>query len=180
MYYGLILVSVVMFGINFALNDVYRRLRGSGLQISMESSFVGSLAGLVILLSGVTIPSIIQKPIDDLAKVATPLALFLLGASIDFTKTGAHMKQLSIFVLGKLAVCPLIAVTAAALLGMRNVELASVLIIFGAPTAVNSAVMAQQMGSDGDLATEAVVFTTAFSALTVFLFVFVMKTVGVI
>lgn len=50
MYYGLILVSVVMFGINFALNDVYRRLRGSGLRISMESSFVGSLAGLVVLI----------------------------------------------------------------------------------------------------------------------------------
>lgn len=141
---------------------------------------LGSLAGLVILLSGVTIPSIIQKPIDDLAKVATPLALFLLGASIDFSKTGAHMKQLSVCVLGKLVVCPLIAITVAALLGMRNVELASMLIIFGAPTAVNSAVMAQQMGSDGDLATEAVVFTTAFSALTVFLFVFVMKTIGLI
>ena len=69
---------------------------------------------------------------------------------------------------------------AGALLGMRGVELASLLIIFGAPTAVNSAVMAQQMGSDADLATEAVVFTTAFSALTVFLFVFVLKSLALI
>lgn len=136
---------------------------------------IGSLAGLVLLVTGLPIPSIVQKPIDDLSKVATPLALFLLGASIDFSKTGAHVKQLSMCVLGKLVIFPLAAVVIGALLGMRGVELASLLIIFGAPTAVNSAVMAQQMGSDGDLATEAVVFTTAFSALTVFLFVFVLK-----
>lgn len=141
---------------------------------------LGSLAGLVILLTGFQIPSILQKPIDDLSKVATPLALFLLGASIDFSKTGSHVKQLSLCVLGKLVVFPLMAVAAGALMGMRGVELASLLIIFGAPTAVNSAVMAQQMGSDGDLATEAVVFTTAFSALTVFLFVFALKSFGLI
>ncbi len=139
---------------------------------------IGSLAGLVILLTGLKIPFILQKPIDDLSKVATPLALFLLGASIDFSKTGAHVRQLSLCVLGKLVVFPLLAVLFAALLGMRGVELASLLIIFGAPTAVNSAIMAQQMGSDGDLATEAVVFTTAFSALTVFLFIFALKTLG--
>jgi len=141
---------------------------------------IGSLAGLVILLTGIKLPSIVQKPIDDLSKIASPLALFLLGASIDFSKTGAHAKQLSLCVLGKLVIFPLAAVTAAALFGMRGVELASLLIIFGAPTAVNSAVMAQQMGSDGDLATEAVVFTTAFSALTVFLFVFALKSFGMI
>ena len=141
---------------------------------------IGSLAGLIILITGIRIPSILQKPIDDLSKVATPLALFLLGASIDFSKTGAHVRQLSLCVLAKLVVFPLAAVLAGALMGMRGVELASMLIIFGAPTAVNSAVMAQQMGSDGDLATEAVVFTTAFSALTVFLFVFALKSLVLI
>ena len=132
------------------------------------------------MITGIRIPSILQKPIDDLSKVATPLALFLLGASIDFSKTGAHVRQLSLCVLAKLVVFPLAAVLAGALMGMRGGELASLLIIFGAPTAVNSAVMAQQMGSDGDLATEAVVFTTAFSALTVFLFVFALKSLALI
>ena len=68
----------------------------------------------------------------------------------------------------------------AALFGMRGVELASILIVFGAPTAVASVVMAQQMDSDADLATQAVVFTTAFSAATVFLFVFALKSFGLL
>ena len=44
MYYALILLSVVMFGFNFALNDVYRKKRGSGFAISIELSCVGAVA----------------------------------------------------------------------------------------------------------------------------------------
>ena len=50
MYYGLILISVVMFGGCFALNDQYRKHRGSGLKISLQFSLSSSLAGLVVLL----------------------------------------------------------------------------------------------------------------------------------
>ena len=48
-YYGLILISVIMFGGGFALQDVYRKKRGSGLKVSMESTCIGALAGLVVL-----------------------------------------------------------------------------------------------------------------------------------
>ena len=51
MYYGMIVISVIMFGGCFTLQDVYRSMRGSGLRISLESSFLGSTAGLIILLS---------------------------------------------------------------------------------------------------------------------------------
>jgi drug/metabolite transporter (DMT)-like permease len=50
MYYGIILLSVFMFGGCFALKDVYRGMRGSSFLISMESSAVGAFAGLVVLL----------------------------------------------------------------------------------------------------------------------------------
>jgi len=49
MYYGLILLSVVMFGGCFALNDQYRRMRGSSLKVSLEASFIGSAVGLAVL-----------------------------------------------------------------------------------------------------------------------------------
>lgn len=49
MYYFLVVISVVMFGGCFALNDCYRKLRSSSIKSSLESSFIGSLAGLVML-----------------------------------------------------------------------------------------------------------------------------------
>lgn len=51
MYYALILLSVVIFGGCFALNDLYRKMRGSSLRISLEFSFISSVAGLVVLLA---------------------------------------------------------------------------------------------------------------------------------
>lgn len=50
MYYGLILISVVLFGGCFALNDAYRKERGSGLKVSLQFSLISSLGGLVVLL----------------------------------------------------------------------------------------------------------------------------------
>ncbi len=50
MYYGLIILSVIMFGGCFALNDVYRKLRGSSVKVSLQFSFVSSVAGLIVLL----------------------------------------------------------------------------------------------------------------------------------
>ena len=50
MYNSIVLLSVAMFGGCFALNDVYRKLRTGSLASSLESAFVGSIAGLAVLL----------------------------------------------------------------------------------------------------------------------------------
>lgn len=50
MYYALIMLSVVMFGGCFALNDVYRKISGSSIKISLQFSLVGSLAGFTVLM----------------------------------------------------------------------------------------------------------------------------------
>lgn len=50
MYYGLIVFSVLLFSLCFALSDEYRKARGSGFDISLESSLLGALAGFAVLL----------------------------------------------------------------------------------------------------------------------------------
>jgi len=51
MYYSFIIISVILFGGCFALNDAYQRLRGNSLKISFQYSFVCSLASFVTLLA---------------------------------------------------------------------------------------------------------------------------------
>ena len=51
MYYGLIILSVIMFGGCFALNDVYQKMRGSSVKVSIQFSLVSAVAGLVALLA---------------------------------------------------------------------------------------------------------------------------------
>ena len=50
MYYGLIFVSVFMFGGMFALQDVYRSKVGAGLKVSIQFSLMTAIPGLIILL----------------------------------------------------------------------------------------------------------------------------------
>ena len=54
----------------------------------------------------------------------------------------------------------------------------SLLGVFASPTAVNSFTMAQQMGGDAELAGDIVVVTSAVSMLTMFLWVFLFKSLG--
>ena len=50
---------------------------------------------------------------------------------------------------------------------------------FASPTAVNSCTMAQQRGGDAELAGDIVVITSAMSILTMFLWIFLFKSLGV-
>ena len=50
MYYLLIIFSVILFGGNFALNDIYRKMRGSSVKISLQFNFISSVAGFIALV----------------------------------------------------------------------------------------------------------------------------------
>ena len=65
-------------------------------------------------------------------------------------------------------------------LGFRDEFLVPILLLFGAPTAVSSFTMAQQMDGDSTLAASIVVYTSAFAILTMFLGIFVLKQFGFI
>ena len=136
---------------------------------------ISSAIGLTLLITGLKIPSLIEKSMTDISKIATPLSLILLGTTFKFSSVKGYGKQITIGLLGKLIVSPVIFISIAVALGFRNVELASVIALFASPVAVSSYVMTQQMGGDDTLASHYIVFGSIASVVTVFLFVFVLK-----
>ena len=50
MYYGLITVSVIMFGIQFLFNERYQKESGSGIGSTFMLTFFSNLAGFIVLL----------------------------------------------------------------------------------------------------------------------------------
>lgn len=136
---------------------------------------IASLLGIFLNLLHVPVPSAVLKGVSDIGKVATPLSLVVLGSEFMFGNVRGYWKQLLLTVSGRLIFCPLVMVLIATSLGLRNEMLVPILILFGAPTAVSSFTMAQQMDGDGDLAASIVVFTSAFAILTIFLWIFILK-----
>ncbi len=119
-----------------------------------------------------------MKKLILLLSLSLLLVSFVFAESFEITKIGNNFRQLIFGVLGKLVLSPLIFLAAAVFLGFRKVELASIMVAFAAPTAVNSYIMAQQMNGDSELAAEQVVTSSAFSILTIFLCIFIFKQFG--
>lgn len=141
---------------------------------------IASAIGILTLVSGVKLNKIIAASIGDISKIATPLALVLLGASINLGKVKGNLKQLIIALSGKLVIIPLVGISVAALLGMRGGDIALLIAALSSPTAVSSYPMALQMDSDGELAAQIVAFGTTLCIITVFLWVFAAKQIGLL
>ncbi len=141
---------------------------------------IASILGIIVLVSGIKLPTLLEKSIGDVAKIATPLALILLGASVNLGSIKGNLKQIIIAVSGKLVVIPFAGIFIAVLMGMRGGDIALLISALASPTAVSSYPMALQMDSDGELAAQIVAFNTAICILTVFLWVFVLKQLNLI
>lgn len=139
---------------------------------------LGAAAGLLSVLTGLRLPAVLEDVVGDMASVATPLALVILGASIDFKSIRKCGRNLVVCVAARLVIVPAIGLTAAALLGFRDIAFVTLIAMFAAPTAVSSFTMAQSMDSDGQLAGNCVIFSTAFACFTMFLWIFLFKNLG--
>ena len=148
--------------------------------ILLNPLIIACVLGFILYRLNFDFPGPVAAAWNNLAGIATPLALVLLGGSFEFSKIHGNLKQLIICVVGKLIVSPAVFVTLAAVLGFRGPALAAILISFASPAAASSYPMAQQMGGDSELAAEHIVFSTTFSVLTVFIFIFVLKTLALI
>lgn len=147
-------------------------------QIVKNPLVIASVLGVLTLLLGIRLPYVIEQTVKNISGIASPLQLFLLGAFFQFSGLKKYRRELTAVSIGKLIVSPALFLGLGALLGFRDVAFVSLLGIFASPNAVNSFTMAQQMGGDAELAGDIVVVTSAASILTMFLWVFLFKSLG--
>lgn len=144
--------------------------------IAKNPLIISSLVGVIFLVFKIKMPDFCSNVIRDLSRVATPLALVGLGGSFTFSSIKNNIKLLSGILSLKLIIIPVTAIALSAYaFGFRGAPIVTLISIFASPTAVSSFTMAQAMGGDSDLAGQTVVFTSAFSIITVFIIVAVTK-----
>lgn len=148
-------------------------------QIAKNPLVIGSVLGILTLAAGIRLPHILEQAIQNISAIASPLQLFLLGAFFQFSGLKTYRRELVTVSAAKLIVAPGLFLGLGALLGFRGVAFVSLIGVFASPTAVNSFTMAQQMGGDAELAGDIVVTTSAVSILTMFLWIFLFKSLGV-
>ena len=118
--------------------------------------------------------------LESLSVVATPLALLALGAQFKFSAIGKMKRELIFSITARTIVVPAIAlIITYFLFNYDSARFAALLSLLATPVAVSSVPMAQEMGGDYELAGQIAIWSTAVSGITIFLFTFIMKLVGI-
>lgn len=147
-----------------------------GLSILKNPLIISCFLGLVFMLAGVGLPAFASKTVTKLSDTVFALALMSLGASFSFEALKGRVGTSLVGALVKTVAAPAAAVSVAVAMGFRGVELGIVLIFFGAPTAVSSYIMAKNMKSDYEMASQILLISTLLCMFTLFVGVFVLKT----
>lgn len=140
---------------------------------------LGAVMAVIVISLGIKLPHAVDGVVAAMSDATTPMAMILLGTSFNIRSVKTSKRNLCIAVIAKLLIMPGIGLALAVFLGFRNIEFVSLICMMAAPCAVSSYTMAESMGSDGELAGNAVIFTTALSVFTIFAWLFLFKTLGI-
>lgn len=141
---------------------------------------IGVFAGFLWSILKIPSPEIFKRTITHIGNTATPLGLMALGASLNFKSVGNRIKEVAFGTFMKLFGFCMLLLPVAIAFGYTKEKLLAVLIMLGSPTTVSSFVMAKSMGHDGQLSGGIVMFSTLFSAFSLTLWLFVLKTMSYI
>ncbi len=140
---------------------------------------IGAIFGIFFAITGIKLPNGIEDIVSNISATATTMAIVILGAAFKFDSVKKTSKNLIICIVSRLIIVPGIFLSLAALIGIRGLPFVTLIAMFAAPVAIASYTMAESMDSDGELAGNCVIFSSALSCFTMFLWLFLFKNIGI-
>ena len=179
--YNIFSVLVLTFESNEAESlNKKEKIKQAFINIAKNPIIISILLGLIVGLIGIDFPELIDKTVNSVSKMATPLALITIGAGFEGRKALAKMKPTIAAAMIKLVIQPLLFLPVAAWMGFAGEKIIAILIMLSSPTTPSCYIMAKSMHNDEVLTASVVVVTTLLGAVTLTMWIFVLKTVGLI
>ena len=168
----------------FALTDekmsIKESLKKLLVNIVTNPLIIAVIFALPVLYLDIELPTFVERSLDYISGMTTSLSLICLGANFKLSSLKGRLGASLWATAMKLVIVPCATVAVAVLLGFRNEALGIVFVLFGAPAALSSYIMARNMKNDADLAAQILLFTTLMCVFTVFAGVFLLKTLALI
>ena len=128
---------------------------------------IGAVLGLVVALTGITLPAPVRAPVELIGGLAIPGMLLAFGISLRLSplpRGKGNLAELGAMVLLKLGLMPLVAgLVAGPVLGLSGPEVLAAIVMSALPTAQNVFVLAVAYGRAETLARDAVFATTVLA-----------------
>jgi predicted permease len=136
------------------------------LKIAGNPVICAALAGMAYSLSGLPMPVVAERSLKILAGMALPLALLIIGGSLNFQAIRSGLTLAAGSAAIKLLITPAIAFGFYRLVGLAPAEYLPGLILMACPTATVTYVMAREMGGAPHLAVTTISVSTLLSIAT--------------
>ena len=179
--YNIFSVIVLTFEANDSTGiDKKAKIRQAGINICKNPIILSILAGLIVGLLGIQLPTLVNKTVSNVAQMATPLALITIGAGFEGRKALAKIAPTMAASMIKLVLQPLVFLPVAAWMGFSGEKMIAILIMLASPTTPSCYIMAKSMNNDEVLTASVIVTTTLMAAFTLTGWIFLLKTLGYI
>ena len=155
-------------------------LRQTALRLLRNPILIGLAAGLVLAVSGSSLPEPLQRVIDMLATAAAPAALFVIGGALCGLKPRGMVSDIGQIAIGKLILHPLAILIMILLLPpMDPLLIAGALLFACAPMISVYPLLGHRYGV-GDISAAAMMVTTLTSFITLSLAIWLMSQAGLL
>ena len=128
---------------------------------------LSAMAGIAFSAAGIPLPIIPDRALKILGDLALPLALLLIGASLTFRLMRSRPTALVVSSMVKLGLLPGLGCLLYHLFDIPAAGYLPAVILLASPTATIAYVMAAEMNGDTEFAAAAISASTAFSAVTI-------------
>lgn len=156
------------------------KLKEACVNILKNPIIISIVLGLIVSLCKLDFPVLVDNTIDNVAKMATPLALITLGAGFEGREALAKMKPTLWAAFIKLIGQAAIFIPIAIALGFTGEKLIAIMVMLAAPATPSCYIMAKNMKNDGVLTASIIVTTTLLAAFTLTGWIFILRSMGYI
>lgn len=135
----------------------------------LNPGIVSVFIGLFIFLFSIKLPIPIQKTLELVGSMTTPLSMIIIGSTLADSKIASIFESKSIYfgTIVRLILIPVITFVVLKFIGLKDFYLSIPVIITSMPAAANTVIMAEKFGGDAEFASKIVFITTVLSAITI-------------
>ena len=149
-----------------SLNDAEASIRRELSSVARNPILISLALGLGVAALSLPVPSPVATGLGLVGELALPLALVLVGSSLELELPRGDLETLGSVVALKVFLMPALAWIAFSALAVTPLTRNAGVVMFGAPTAVSTFIYATELGGDAEFASVTIFTTTVVSVAT--------------
>jgi hypothetical protein len=143
-----------------------RSVRTAMTSVLRIPAIYGIAAAMLVLATGVPLPTALLRPISMLSDAALPLMILVLGMQLERAAAPKRPALVTAAVCVSLLVAPMVALGLTSLLNVSGAARQAVVVLASMPVAVATTILALEFDASPDFVTSAVFLSTILSPIT--------------